>query len=186
MSGRRTDGPDGPILGCAKVGFVRASELSGICSGRTVITIQNREKQSERPATCFRAKGTQCDSPGQRPGKMRNECSKPKRGEMTVHPHYVLSGLPRSKLSFPGAMPQAFTLCRVAARPFGNAIRGDGTKTGPTSDPNQRNSCAARSHPAMQKPSNTLPKILHGVAQRADHSSSSAIIRNRTVGPLGL
>ena len=134
------------MLGCAKVGFVRASELSGFCSGRMVVTIQSREKQSERHATCFRAKGTQCDSPGQRPGKMRNECSKPQRGEMTVHPHYAPSGLPRSKLPFPGAMPQAFTLCRVAARPFGNAIRVDGTKTGSTRYPNERNFFAAQSH----------------------------------------
>ena len=134
-------------LGWAKVGFVGTSELSWFCSGRMVVTLQSREKQSERPATFFRAKGTQCDSPGQRPGKMRNECSKPQRGEMTVHRHYALSGLPRSKLSFPGAMPQAFTLCRVAARPFGNAIRGDGTKTGSTSYPIQRNFCAAQSHP---------------------------------------
>ena len=48
------------ILGCAKVEFVTLSELSGFCSGRMVITIQNREKQSERLATCFRAQGTQC------------------------------------------------------------------------------------------------------------------------------
>ena len=32
----------------------------------------------------FSAKGTQCDSPGQRPGKMRNECPKPQRGERIV------------------------------------------------------------------------------------------------------
>ena len=102
-------------------------------------TIQSREKQSERHSTCFRAKGTQCDSPGQRPGKMRNECSKPQRGEMTVHPHYALSGLPRSKLPFPGAMPQAFTFCRVAARPSENAIRVDGIKTGSARYPNEPN-----------------------------------------------
>ena len=69
------------------------------------------------------------------------------RGEMTLHPHYALSGLPRLKLPFPGAMPQAFTLCRVAARSFGNAIRGDGTKTGSTSYPHQRSLCAAQIRP---------------------------------------
>ena len=91
--------------------------------------------------TCFSAKGTQCDSPGQRPGKKRNECPQPPRGEMIVHPHYALSGLPRSKLPFPGAMPQAFTFCRFAASPFGHAIRGEGIKTRSTNDPNQRNFC---------------------------------------------
>ena len=77
----------------------------------------------------FSADGTQCDSPGQRPGKMRNECPKPQRGEMTMHSHDALSGLRGSKLQFPGAMPQAFTFCRVAARPFELAIRGEGTRT---------------------------------------------------------
>ena len=35
------------------------------------------------------------------------------------------------------AMPQAFTLCRVAARHFRHAIRGDGTKAGSTNYANQ-------------------------------------------------
>ncbi len=30
----------------------------------------------------------------------------------------------------PGAMPQAFTLCRVAAKRIGNASRGEGPQTG--------------------------------------------------------
>ena len=34
-------------------------------------------------------------------------------------------------------MPQAFTLCRVAAIPIGHAMRGDGTKTGSTMQSNQ-------------------------------------------------
>ena len=38
-------------------------------------------------------------------------------------------GSPARLCMFPGAMPQAFTLCRVAAKPFRHASRGDGTKT---------------------------------------------------------
>ena len=75
-------------------------------------------------SSAFCANGTKCESPEQRPGNLRNEGQKPRRGEIIVHPHYALSGLPRSILSFPGAMPQAFTLCRVAARPFVHALRG--------------------------------------------------------------
>ena len=96
----------GPTLGCAKVGFVRASDLSGFCSGRVLITIQSREKQSDRRATCFRAKGTQCDSPGQRPGKMRIECSKPQRGEMTVPPITPFQGFNVRNFGFLGRCPR--------------------------------------------------------------------------------
>ena len=39
-------------LACAKVGFIRVIDLSGFCSGRMVITIQSREAQSGRDATC--------------------------------------------------------------------------------------------------------------------------------------
>ncbi len=52
----------------------------------------NRRYSATRSAKCFSAKGTQCDSPGQRPGKTRNECPKPQRGEMIEHPHDALSG----------------------------------------------------------------------------------------------
>ena len=56
-------------------------------------------------------------------------------------------GFPAGDCRFPGALPQAFTLCRVAAKPLGHAMRGDGTKTRSTNCPNQRNLCAAQTRP---------------------------------------
>ena len=96
----------GSGLTYAKVAFVRLSELSRFCSGRMVITIQNTEKQSERHAACFRAKGTQCGSPGQRHGKMRNECPKPPRGEMTAHPITPFPGFHIRNCRFLGRCPR--------------------------------------------------------------------------------
>ena len=58
-------------------------------------------------------------------------------------------GFPAQDCLFPGAMPQAFTWCRVAAKHFGHASRSDGTKTGSTNHPSKHNFCAARSHPTF-------------------------------------
>ena len=117
-----------------------------------VLFRQDRDNNPEQRGTirtCFSANGIQCDSPGQRPGKMRSECPKPQMGDTIVHLHYALSGLRRSELPFPGAMPQAFTLCRFAARPFGNATSGDGTKAGLTDNSNRRKFCPTQSHPTF-------------------------------------
>ena len=46
----------------------------------------------------FSANGTKCDSPGQRPGKMRYECPEPQRGEMIVPTSHAPSGLSRLTL----------------------------------------------------------------------------------------
>ena len=70
---------------------------------------------------------------------------------MIVHHHHALSGLPHAILPIPGAMPQAFTLCRVAAKRCGNTIRADGTKPGSTSTHSWIKFCAAESHPAKTR-----------------------------------
>ncbi len=43
-------------------------------------------------------------------------------------------------------MPQAFTLCRFAARTFGNVTSGDGTKAGLTDNSIRRKFCATQRH----------------------------------------
>ncbi len=47
--------------------------------------------QTRRVFTGFRAKGTICESPWQRPGNLRNERPEPQRGDMLVHPLHALS-----------------------------------------------------------------------------------------------
>ena len=44
-------------------------------------------------SSAFCANGTKCESPEQRPGNLRNEGQKPRRGEIIVHPHYAVRGL---------------------------------------------------------------------------------------------
>jgi hypothetical protein len=82
----------------------QVAELSGFCSDRSLITIQNRDAQSELHV--FSAKGTQCESPGQRPGKMRNECPKPPGGEMIIHPITPFLGFPVRNCRFLGRCPR--------------------------------------------------------------------------------
>ena len=62
------------------------------------------------------AKGPKCESPGHRPGKDESRRKKPQRGEMmTKSPIPPLQGFRVRNCPIPGAVPQAFTLCRVAA-----------------------------------------------------------------------
>ena len=65
-------------LGCAKVGFVRASELSRFCSGRMVITIQNRDKQSERHSIFSVPKAHNVIAQGNALGKCETNVQSPK------------------------------------------------------------------------------------------------------------
>ena len=57
---------------------------------------------------------------------------------------------------FPGAMPQAFTLYRVAAKRIRNAIRGDGSKTGKTNTRNHPDFCAAQGASSKSIPAGAL------------------------------
>ena len=70
---------------------------AGVRSRRSVPKAQNVKAQGNALGTC------------------ETNDQSPQRGEMLLHFHHALSGLRRSILAFPGAMPQAFTLCRVAA-----------------------------------------------------------------------
>ena len=114
-----------------------------------MITIQSREKQSDRRATCFRAKGTQCDSPGQRPGKMRNECSKPQRGEMTVPPITPFQGFNVRNCRFLGRCPRLSHDAALRQDPSETRSVVTEQKPDQQATPNQRNFCAAQSHPTI-------------------------------------
>ena len=128
-----------------------AAQTSGEWCWRNVLYLfrpdgeNNPEQEGSVTSTChaFRAKGTQCDSPGQRPGKCETKVQSPNGAKGSPILITPFQGSAARSCMFPGAMPQAFTLCRVAAKRIGNAIRGDGTKTGSTN---------TRNHPAFAQP----------------------------------
>ena len=112
-----------------------------------VTTIQSREAQSGRDAMCSVPKAHNVTAQGNALGKCETNGPSP-NGAKGSCPAYAFQGFPAQDCLFPGAMPQAFTWCRVAAKPFGRANPVDRTKAGSTNHPSKHNFFAAHAGPA--------------------------------------
>ena len=92
---------------------------------KLVMTIEGREAQQGRDAMCSVPKAHHVRAQGNALGKCDTNVPSPNGAKGSCLLLTPLQGFPAGDCLFPGAMPQAFTLCRVTAKPFGHASRGE-------------------------------------------------------------